>query len=135
MVKGIHHINFLVRDLDAAITRYEQILGIPVTAVEALPRRNVNTARFRVGQSWLVLVQPTGEGVPADHLNEHGEGFFLMSFEVDDLDATRERLSEAGLNLDASRRGVANWTIADLDTAQSFNALLQFTEELSDPED
>jgi methylmalonyl-CoA/ethylmalonyl-CoA epimerase len=57
-VKKIHHINFLVKDLDAAEQRYRALLGLGPAIREALPERNVLTARFRLGESWLVLVQP-----------------------------------------------------------------------------
>ena len=80
--RGIHHINFLVRDLDAAELRYRQLLGLGPALREALPGRGVMTARFRLGATWLVLVQPIGdEGEPARLLRERGEGFMLLSLE------------------------------------------------------
>jgi len=30
MIKQIHHINFIVRDLDAAIERYRALFGAPI---------------------------------------------------------------------------------------------------------
>ncbi|MDJ0655948.1 MAG: VOC family protein [Xanthomonadales bacterium] len=128
-VRGIHHINFLVRDLDAAIQRYEALLGVPVTVREPLPRRGVDTARFRLGDTWLVLIQPTGAGIPADHLEQHGEGFFLMSLAVDDLEQSSQSLAGSPLQPGPIRHGVANWRIADLDRNQTFDAQLQLAEE------
>ncbi len=121
-VLGIHHINFLVRDLDRAEVRYRELLGAGPAIRESLPGRGVETARFRVGESWLVLVQPTGdEGEPARLLREQGEGFMLLSFAVDDLDAARDSL---GNDLGAERRGLEGWRIADV----SGDVLLQLTE-------
>ena len=128
-VRGIHHINFLVRNLDAAIERYEMLLGIEVTARESLPQRGVDTARFRVGETWLVLVQPTASGIPAQHLEQHGEGFFLLSLEVDDLDGSSAALQGTALAPGAIRDGLDEWRIADLDAAETFNAQLQLAEE------
>jgi hypothetical protein len=40
----IHHINFLVRDLDAAEQRYRSVLGLGPAIRDALPGRQVITA-------------------------------------------------------------------------------------------
>ena len=86
MLHSIHHVNFRVRDLDTAVARWRKILDLDCETRESLPGRGVDTARFRVGVTWLVLVQPTNpDSVPGLHLEEHGEGVFLLSFGVDDL--------------------------------------------------
>ena len=58
---SIHHLNFIVRDLEAAIPVWERILGAPVARRDELTERGVIAARFRLGDTWLVLVQPTRE--------------------------------------------------------------------------
>ncbi len=128
-VRGIHHINFLVRDLDTAIERYQMLLGMAVTARESLPQRGVDTARFRVGDTWLVLVQPTGDGVPAQHLEQHGEGFFLLSLEVDNLERSSAALQGTALATGAIRDGLDDWRIVDLEPTETFNAQIQLAEE------
>ena len=30
MIRGVHHLNFLVRDLDEAVGRYERTLGVEI---------------------------------------------------------------------------------------------------------
>ena len=132
-VKKIHHINFLVKDLDAAEQRYRALLGLGPAIREELPERSVLTARFRLGESWLVLVQPlSGEGEPARYLREHGEGFFLISFGVDDLQAAMERALQSGCHFttDQPRAGLDDWRIIDFDPTATFGATLQLTEEL-----
>jgi methylmalonyl-CoA/ethylmalonyl-CoA epimerase len=127
MVNGIHHVNFLVRDLDEAVGRYRALLGLGEPVLDTLPGRGVLTARFRLGPSWLVLVQPVDpEGEPARHLAEHGEGFFLLSLGVDDLDAAAARVDTAGGRLDGPPRvGLEGWQVRDLDPALTFGARLQ----------
>ena len=131
-ITKIHHINFLVRDLDVAEQRYRQMLGLGPAIREALPGRGVLTARFRVGEVWLVLVQPTSEqGEPAEHLRDHGEGFFLISFAVDDLDAALAHADAEGTRLGSSqpRTGLGGWRVIDFITADTFGATVQLTEE------
>lgn len=130
MIRNIHHINFLVRDLDRAVERYRRLLGDVPLVHEDLPRRGVRTARFRVGETWLVLLQPYEKNnVPGRHLEQHGEGFFLLSFESADLDEDASRLGEAGIVMaDAvNRRGLDGWEIRDLDPGGFFGVNLQLT--------
>ena len=126
MVKSIHHINIIVHDLEAAIPAYERLLGIAVSHRDDLPGRGVRAARFRVGEAWLVLVQPTRpDSVPGRHLAEHGEGLFLLSFEVDSLQQEVAALG-AGAFDGPQRQGAENWQIVDLDRRLTFGAQLQF---------
>ena len=125
MARSVHHINFIVRDLEVAIARYEQILDTPVTLRDRLEHRGVDTARFKLGETWIVLVQPTGsEGEPARYLKENGEGFFLMSLEVDSLEDEVNRLGPEMFRGD-ERPGVDDWQVVDLNSEQTFGAQLQ----------
>jgi methylmalonyl-CoA/ethylmalonyl-CoA epimerase len=92
MLKSVHHLNFLVRDLEAAVARWRTLFGFDVALRESLPDRGVITARFRIGETWIVLVQPTEtDSAPGRHLREHGEGPFLVSFAVENLELARAR--------------------------------------------
>ena len=122
MLNSIHHINILVRDLEAAIASY-RLLGVQDFIREPLPGRGVETARFKVADSWIVLLMPTDpEGIPGRHLAQHGEGLFLLSFGVDRLDAATELLDGP------ERRGLADWRVADLDPLRFHGAVLQLCE-------
>lgn len=128
MPERIHHINFIVRDLGAAVPVWEQVLGIPVTRRDRLAARGVDIARFDVGSAWVVLVAPVDpDGAPARYLETHGEGFFLISFGVDCLDSELARLGEAWFDGPA-RAGLDDWRVRDLDMSRTFGALVQFTE-------
>jgi len=125
MAERIHHINFIVRDLEAAVAAYERILGMPVTARDHLEDRGIDSARFKLGDTWLVLVQPIRpDTVPARYLEEHGEGFFLMSLEVDSLAREIERLGAATF-VGEERQGIENWRVIDIDADRTFGAQLQ----------
>jgi len=127
MLKSVHHINLLVRDLDIAVERYRNAFAIQEFIFAELPDRGVRTARFKAGQSWIVLVQPTDpNGVPGVHLAEHGEGLFLLSLEVDDLDPAVEACTAAGAVVSSERRkGLEDWEVVDLDPAYFMGASLQ----------
>lgn len=121
-VTRLHHINFVVCDLDAAIERFDRELGLaPFETVEHAPRGS-RIARCRVGETWLVLVCPMDDdSVPGRYLAEHGEGFFLLSLGVDDLEASLDRVATAG----EIRDGILDWQVADI--GRWFGAELQLS--------
>jgi len=129
MTQHIHHINFVVRDLAEAIPAWERILDQQVTSLDRLDERGVNIARFDLGQSWIVLVQPLrADTVPAKYLEQHGEGFFLMSLGTNSLQAEIERLGEATFDGPA-RDGLDDWRVRDVAVAGMFGAQVQFVED------
>lgn len=132
MIRGIHHVNLLVRDLEQAMQQYQQVLGVDDFVVEHLPSRGVKTARFRAGEAWIVLVEPIAKGEPADVLAEQGEGLFLLSLAVDDLDSACRDVSGRGgsFTAPASRKGIANWQIIDIAPSDVAGARLQLAVDL-----
>jgi len=132
MISHIHHINFIVKDLNRAVDQYQNALGLEGFIFDSLEKRAVKTARIKLGQTWLVLVQPTDKtSVPARYLETNGEGFFLLSLGTDDLDRQLEHYSDNSpeSSLIARRRGLENWHIADLSIDDFFGAQIQLTEE------
>lgn len=97
----IHHINFVVENLDEAIPRFESTLGLaPFEVIDHAPR-GAHVARSKLGDSWLVLVSPYDpESIPGRHLAEHGEGFFLLSLATSDSHEWRD--------------GILDWQVSDL---------------------
>lgn len=134
---AVHHINFIVKDLDLAVKRYQQAFGIRDVIRAELPQRGVRTARFCLGDLWMVLVQPTREdSVPGRHLRAHGEGVFLVSMAVENLDQAIAGVVDAGARvLDAqARSGLEGWKIQDLEPDDFFGVRFQFTEVAPPPE-
>lgn len=110
---SIHHVNFIVRDLGEACERFQETLGLPEFEIVDHAVRGAYVARSRVGQSWFVLVAPYDpDSVPGRYLEEHGEGFFLLSLGVDGLDDTRA--------------GILDWRVQDI--GELHGALFQLTQ-------
>lgn len=129
MIRGIHHINLLVRDLPKAMEQYQQQLGVAHFDVAELPGRGVRTARFMVGDTAIVLVQPVAEGEPMRQLQSQGEGLFLLSFAVDNLDGACKRVVAGGGQLNGEpREGLNNWQVVDIDATGISGGQLQLTE-------
>lgn len=127
LIRSVHHVNFVVRDLERAVAQYERALGVTVSHRDSLAGRG-ELARFKVGDTWIVLVCPSDpDSVPGRHLAEHGEGFFLISYAVDDLDDAARALSSLGVGITTPqpRKGLDDWWVIDLDPADTAGAQVQ----------
>ena len=132
-ITKIHHINFIVANLDTAIQRYKDLLGVDDFIVDDLPGRGVKTARVALGEQWLVLVEPVDmTGIPGRHLQEHGEGFFLISYSVDAMKEAAQQVVAGGSRMTSAtpRRGLENWRVWDIDRDDTFGAQIQLCEEI-----
>ena len=100
MFKGLDHLVVAVRDLDAAVGRYEAIYGVPVSDRSEAPAAGMKMAFFRFADSYVELVSNLGdEGPIAKRLADRGEGVHLVAMKVDDLDATLAALRQKGVRL------------------------------------
>ena len=100
------------------------LLTLPELAI--LPERNVKTAKYKIGDTFLVLVQPiTSDGTVADILRNKGEGIFLISFATESIDDAIKKLE---INYKNKRDGIDGWSVSDLSTNEKFGAILQLTE-------
>jgi methylmalonyl-CoA/ethylmalonyl-CoA epimerase len=126
----VHHVAVVVRDLEASLGLYRDILGLPVETVLPIPPDGVTIAFLPVGESKVELVQPTDEttGV-ARFLASKGEGFHHVCFEVPDLAGTLDRLMVDGVELidTAPRRG-AEGPVAFLHPRSCFGVLVELIE-------
>ncbi len=131
MLKRVHHINFLVKDLEQAAARYQNVLGVDFTQRDELPDRGVKIARARLGETWIVLVQPVdSQGVPAKHLERHGEGFFLISYQVEDVLMAATKVTAAGVVPENPelRQGLDDWQVLDLPADDLFGVSTQLVQ-------
>ena len=127
----IHHINFIVKDLEVQVKRYQDMLGLGEFEFEQLPKRGVATARILLGQTWLVLVSPLrADSLPGRYLQENGEGFFLLSLGIKGLDAALKDYEARGVIAPgtAIRDGLMDWRVVDLDTKDALGARFHLTE-------
>ena len=113
----IHHVNFVVHDLEEAMARFERALGVEPFEIIDHRQRGARVACTRVGESWFVLVCPYDpESVPGRYLAKHGEGFFLLSLGYEDIAQQLERLETSGVEVvdGVPRDGVLDWRVADV---------------------
>ena len=116
MLDRIHHISFVVANLDEVVARMERILGVAVTERGCVPGRQAEVAVFKLANASLEFVAPaTPESPLHQHLAECGEGFFHIGFGVDDVALTCARMKSNGINeVGEPYVGYKDWRIAYL---------------------
>lgn len=100
MFKGVDHVVVAVKDLDAAVGRYETIFGQPVDERREAAPAGMKMAFFRFAESFVELVSNIDDKGPiAKRLADKGEGVHLIAMKVDDIDKAVADLREKGVRL------------------------------------
>lgn len=98
--KKISHIGIAVRDLDAALPLYTDVLGLSLEGVETVESEGVKVAFLRIGETRIELLEPLGPDSPiASFLEKRGEGIHHIALEVDGIEQRLRLLSEKGVRL------------------------------------
>ncbi|MBI3647654.1 MAG: VOC family protein [Actinobacteria bacterium] len=85
-IRGLDHVYYWTRDLDAAVAFYRDVVGLPLAV-----RHGNDWAELDAGPVRLALHGTEGDQIPASG---------TIVFGVDDLDAERWRLEQAGVVFD-----------------------------------
>ncbi len=124
----IEHIGIAVKNIQESLPIFERLLGTACYAVEEVPEQKVNTAFFKVGQTKIELLEPTGPESPiAKFIEKRGEGIHHLAFAVPDLPASLAELQNAGTQLiDARpRAGAEGLQIAFLHPKSTNSVLVE----------
>ena len=106
--KRINHVVIGTKDLEVAMRRWEDTLGLKAEDIQQPVGTGFRAARLPVGQAFLELLQPLSgsTGRFARRFQEKGEGIFSLSIEVDDLDATVAYLKDQGVTPSTPEDGI-----------------------------
>jgi methylmalonyl-CoA epimerase len=98
MLKKIHHIGIVVRNLEEAYAFYRDTLGLHVHKQATVEDQGVKAALLTIGNSEIELLEPVNEnGGVAKFLEKRGEGLHHICFETDDVDAELEATKKKGI--------------------------------------
>ena len=86
MIRRLDHIAVAVPDLQEAIRRFQEDLGLSLAGVEDVPSAQTTTAFLPVPGTRIELVHPLeGKGPIQTFLDKKGGGLHHLCFETDDL--------------------------------------------------
>lgn len=99
-IEKIDHICFAVRNLEETKKLYERDFGlVPAIEYEAESEK-IRVARYHIGEVAVEFMESTSpDGEVAQFIRNRGEGFFLISYKVDDLTAALTELKEKHVKL------------------------------------
>ena len=107
--RKIDHICVAVKDLAAARTLYERTLGLELATEYVDENEKLKVARYYLGDVALELMESTSpDGEVAKFISKRGEGLYLISYRVDDVEAALAELKATGARLidEAPRHGL-----------------------------
>ncbi len=127
MIKKIDHLGIAVTDLQEAIETYKKI-GLEFVGTEVVDEQKVETAFFKVGESYFELLAATDPSSPiAKFIEKNGGKMHHIALAVDDVQQEIERLSGEGFQMiDKSPRvGAHNNLIAFMHPKATKGVLLE----------
>jgi len=127
----IEHIGIAVKNLEEAISYYENILGLKCYAIEEVADQKVKTAFFMVGETKIELLEATSEESPiARFIAKKGEGVHHIAFAVEELNSLLPELKSKGVELidEQPRKGAEGMSIAFLHPKSTFGVLTELCE-------
>jgi len=93
----IDHIGIAVKNLEEAVKFYKDVLGLELEDIEEVPEENVRVAMFRVGETYIELLQgTTQDSAISKFIEKRGEGIHHIAIRVDDVDRSTEVLKSKG---------------------------------------
>lgn len=127
----IEHIGIAVKDLETAVSFYENVLGLKCYNIEEVVDQKVKTAFFQIGQTKIELLQSTEpDGPIGKFIEKKGEGIHHIAFAVDKIEDQLALASKMGVNLiDTSpRKGAEGLDIAFLHPKSTSGVLIELCE-------
>lgn len=98
-MRKIHGLNIAVRDLEEAVKKYEAVLGVASTSMgaEDFAVPGLRGAALSIGDFVINLIASENEKTSiAQFLEKRGEGLFLVSIAVDQIDEQVGEMEKAG---------------------------------------
>ena len=133
----IDHICIAVKDLARARNVYEDMLGLEPALEYEAESESIRVARYYVGEVALELMEPTSPDCEvARFLTRRGEGVFLISYRVDQVEAGLQELKRKGKRLidEQPRSLMGNRYAFVMPPSETFGVLTEILDGEFDPE-
>jgi methylmalonyl-CoA/ethylmalonyl-CoA epimerase len=127
----IDHIGVAVEDIEAGIELYEKSFEMKLAHRETVESQGVEAVLLDVGDGHVELLRPLGPDTPVGkYLARKGSGLHHVAYAVDDIDATLERLTAAGVELidSEARTGIRGSRVAFLHPRSTGGVLTEIVE-------
>jgi methylmalonyl-CoA epimerase len=127
----IDHIGVAVPELDAALELYRDQFDLTLAHREVVAEQGVEAVLLDVGENHVELLAPLGEDTPVGRfLARQGPGLHHVAYQVTDIEATLQRLRQAGLRLidEQPRTGIRGSRVAFMHPRASQGVLTEIVQ-------
>lgn len=127
----IHHVGYVVADLDAALAQLARAFATTVTHREVMTEQGVEAVMCEGPGGAIELITPLDpEGAIARFMAKRGEGFHHVAVAVPDIEAALESLAAAGAELidRHGRRGLGGHIVAFVHPRSTLGVLTELIE-------
>lgn len=127
----INHLGIATNGIDEALKFWSDALGLENVHTEIVEDQKVRVAMLPIGESRVELLEPTSDDSPiSKFLEKRGGGIHHIAVEVDDIEASLEKLKSQGMRLidEAPRLGAEGCLVAFVHPAASGGVLLELVQ-------
>lgn len=128
----IEHLGIAVKSIEEQLPYYEGVLGLKCYKTEVVEDQKVKTAFFKIGDTKIELLEPTGpDSTVAKFIEQRGEGIHHIAYAVaDGVENALRELEEKGTQLidKHPRKGADGMQIAFLHPKSTGRVLSELCE-------
>jgi methylmalonyl-CoA/ethylmalonyl-CoA epimerase len=131
-IHKINHIGIAVKNLEAQVEFYRDVLGLHFEEIEDLPEQHLKVAVFLAGDIRIELIKSTSpDSAISKFVDKTGGGMHHIAFGVDNIQNTLDNLSDEGVQLidPRPRKGAGGHRIAFLHPRSTYRVLMELCED------
>src|SRR5687768_5365079 len=96
----VNHLGIATKGIDEALKFWQDALGLENVHTEIVEDQKVRVAMLPIGATRIELLEPTSEDSPiSKFLEKRGGGIHHIAVEVEDIEASLNRLKAKGMRL------------------------------------
>lgn len=129
-IKKIDHVAVCVADLDEALTKYSEVLGLEPSVRELVASQKTEAALLPIGETSLELISPKGNEGLEKFLAKRGPGLHHIAVEVEGIEDALKTLKALGVPLvdETPRKGARGHKVAFLHPKATGGLLIELVE-------
>lgn len=129
-IKKIDHVAICVKDVDEAIAKYKQVLGLEPQVREVVASQKTEAVLLPIGETSLELISPRGNEGLEKFLEKKGPGLHHIAVEVEGIEQALVTLKALGVPLvdETPRKGARGHKVAFLHPKATGGVLVELVE-------
>lgn len=129
-IKKIDHVAVCVKDVDAAVKQYHDVLGLEPTVREVVASQKTEAVLLPIGETSVELISPKGNEGLERFLEKRGPGLHHIAVEVEGIEDALATLKALGVPLvdETPRKGARGHKVAFLHPKATGGLLVELVE-------